>query len=131
MIVGGVAGGAAAKTRQRTGGEHHVRERASCVRCQLSGQTFLEAYDKLILSPGAPMPRSSLRPKTPLDVRESDEYRYEHIAKTMNAPLSRLQETRATLPKDKDLYVLFKNVNTEAVTSTYKRKKKEALCYPP
>lgn len=41
-----------------------------------------------------------------LDVRESDEYHYEHISKTTSAPLSRLQHIMKTLPKDKDLYVL-------------------------
>lgn len=41
-----------------------------------------------------------------LDVREMDEYGYEHIAGTRNVPLSRLHEIIATLPRDKDLLVL-------------------------
>jgi len=41
-----------------------------------------------------------------LDVRESDEYQHEHIAKTVSAPLSRLETILATLPRDRDLYVL-------------------------
>lgn len=41
-----------------------------------------------------------------LDVRESDEYQYEHIANTVNAPLSRLPQTLSTLPKEKEFFVL-------------------------
>ena len=41
-----------------------------------------------------------------LDVRERDEYRYEHIKKSMNTPLSQLNDVLQTLPKDKALYVI-------------------------
>jgi NADPH-dependent 2,4-dienoyl-CoA reductase/sulfur reductase-like enzyme/rhodanese-related sulfurtransferase len=40
-----------------------------------------------------------------LDVREADEYRYEHIAKTSNIPISRLPKLLDTVPKDKNLFV--------------------------
>lgn len=41
-----------------------------------------------------------------LDVREEDEYRYEHIAGTVNLPLSRMSRSLAALRKDQDIYVL-------------------------
>jgi NADPH-dependent 2,4-dienoyl-CoA reductase/sulfur reductase-like enzyme/rhodanese-related sulfurtransferase len=45
-------------------------------------------------------------PALALDVRERDEYQYEHIERTMNAPLSRLPKIIGTLPRDKELFVL-------------------------
>lgn len=40
-----------------------------------------------------------------IDVRESDEYAYEHIAGTRNVSLSQLAPLLSSLPKDKDVYV--------------------------
>ncbi|MBL0349069.1 MAG: rhodanese-like domain-containing protein [Elusimicrobia bacterium] len=40
-----------------------------------------------------------------VDVREPDEFRHERIANTVNHPLSRLDRTLNTLPRDRDLYV--------------------------
>jgi rhodanese-related sulfurtransferase len=40
-----------------------------------------------------------------VDVREEDEYRYEHISGARNVPLSRFSALAPALPHDKDLYV--------------------------
>ena len=40
-----------------------------------------------------------------LDVREADEFAYEHIAGTLNIPQSRMKVEMSRFPKDKELYV--------------------------
>jgi rhodanese-related sulfurtransferase len=41
-----------------------------------------------------------------VDVREPDEYAYEHIVGTQSLPLNRLMDSLSTLPKEMDIYVL-------------------------
>lgn len=41
-----------------------------------------------------------------LDVREEDEYRYESIQKTVNFPLSQLEQEMRKLPRNQEIYVL-------------------------
>jgi NADPH-dependent 2,4-dienoyl-CoA reductase/sulfur reductase-like enzyme/rhodanese-related sulfurtransferase len=61
-----------------------------------SGNVKTEALKAAIGRPGS----------VALDVREQDEYAYEHIVGTQNAPLSQLAQTVVSVAKDQDVYVL-------------------------